>query len=120
MALFWEAFSRWFLSRKKEVKSWPMIGQWKILSGTIFINRQRKNLVALLVNEMSRKLPGLRVRTEGRSTYLVFDPRCARLLLREADPGGLGNGEHVGWPKSIGLLFILEAGARGKYSVVSG
>jgi len=56
MALFWEAFSRWFLSRKKEVKSWPMIGQWKILSGTIFINRQRKNLVALLVNEMSRKL----------------------------------------------------------------
>ena len=41
---------------KKEVKSWPMIGQWKILSGTIFINRQRKNLVALLVNEMSRKL----------------------------------------------------------------
>src|SRR5262244_2454764 len=53
--------------------------------------------------------PGLWVRTEGRSTYLVFDPRCARLLLREADPGGLGNGEHVGWPKSIGLLFILEA-----------
>jgi len=41
---------------KKEVKSWPMIGQWKILSGTIFINRQRKNLVAQLVNEMSRKL----------------------------------------------------------------
>src|SRR5262249_16241306 len=53
--------------------------------------------------------PGLWVRTERRSAYLVFDSRCARLLLREADPGGLGNGEHVGWPKSIGLLFILEA-----------
>ena len=53
--------------------------------------------------------PGLRVRTEGRSAHLVFDPRCARLLLREANPGGLGDGEDVGRPKSIGLFLVLEA-----------
>lgn len=41
---------------KKEVKSWPIIGQWNTLCGTIFINRQRKKLVSLLVEEMSRKI----------------------------------------------------------------
>jgi lyso-ornithine lipid O-acyltransferase len=41
---------------KREVKSWPIIGQWNTLCGTIFINRQRKGLVAALVNEMTRKL----------------------------------------------------------------
>ena len=41
---------------KREVKHWPIIGPWKTLCGTIFINRQRKDLVASLVKEMSRKL----------------------------------------------------------------
>ena len=41
---------------KKEVKSWPVIGQWTALCGTIFINRQRKELVPLLIEEMSMKL----------------------------------------------------------------
>jgi 1-acyl-sn-glycerol-3-phosphate acyltransferase len=41
---------------KREVKRWPIIGPWKTLCGTIFINRQRKNLVACLVREMRQKL----------------------------------------------------------------
>ena len=27
---------------KKEVRSWPVVGQWNILCGTIFIDRQHK------------------------------------------------------------------------------
>jgi 1-acyl-sn-glycerol-3-phosphate acyltransferase len=38
------------------VKSWPVIGQWTTLCGTVFINRQRKGLVPLAVKEISRKL----------------------------------------------------------------
>jgi len=41
---------------KTEVKSWPLVGQWTTLCGTIFINRQKKGLIPLAVNEMSRKL----------------------------------------------------------------
>lgn len=41
---------------KKEVKSWPVIGQWNTLCGTIFINRQRKGMVPALVEEMTQKL----------------------------------------------------------------
>lgn len=41
---------------KKEVKSWPIIGQWTTLCGTIFINRQRKDKIALLVKEIVGKL----------------------------------------------------------------
>jgi lyso-ornithine lipid O-acyltransferase len=41
---------------KREVKSWPVVGQWTTLCGTVFINRQRKGLIPLAVNEMSRKL----------------------------------------------------------------
>ena len=41
---------------KSEVKSWPLVGQWTTLCGTVFINRQRKGLIPLAVNEMSRKL----------------------------------------------------------------
>ena len=41
---------------KKEVKSWPIIGQWTTLCGTIFINRQKKDEVGILVAEISRKL----------------------------------------------------------------
>lgn len=41
---------------KREVKRWPIIGQWNTLCGTIFINRQRKQLVGSLVREMRQKL----------------------------------------------------------------
>jgi lyso-ornithine lipid O-acyltransferase len=41
---------------KREVKKWPLVGLWTILGGTIFIDRQRKKLVGLMVAEMSRKL----------------------------------------------------------------
>jgi lyso-ornithine lipid O-acyltransferase len=41
---------------KREVKKWPLIGLWTSLCGTIFINRQRKDQVGLLIVEMSRKL----------------------------------------------------------------
>ena len=41
---------------KKEVRRWPIVGQWNILCGTIFIDRQHKEQVGQLVQEMSRKL----------------------------------------------------------------
>ena len=41
---------------KREVKKWPVVGLWAILCGTIFIDRQRKTRVRLLVAETSRKL----------------------------------------------------------------
>jgi len=41
---------------KKEVRRWPIVGQWNILCGTIFIDRQHKELVGLLVQEISSKL----------------------------------------------------------------
>ena len=56
---------------KTEVKKWPLIGQWTALCGTIFINRQRKGQVGLLVAEMSRKLnqgANLLLFPEGRAT----------------------------------------------------
>jgi lyso-ornithine lipid O-acyltransferase len=41
---------------KQEVKSWPVVGQWTTLCGTVFINRQSKGLIPLAVKEISRKL----------------------------------------------------------------
>ena len=41
---------------KKEVKSWPIIGQWTRLCGTLFIDRQHKDRIAVLVEEFTRKL----------------------------------------------------------------
>ena len=41
---------------KREVKKWPIVGQWNVLCGTIFINRQRKNEVGAMVREITRKL----------------------------------------------------------------
>jgi lyso-ornithine lipid O-acyltransferase len=56
---------------KREVKKWPVIGLWTILCGTIFINRQKKDQVRLLVSEMSRKLKegaNILLFPEGRAT----------------------------------------------------
>jgi 1-acyl-sn-glycerol-3-phosphate acyltransferase len=41
---------------KQEVKSWPLVGQWTTLCGTVFINREKKGLIPLAVKEISRKL----------------------------------------------------------------
>lgn len=41
---------------KREVKRWPIVGQWNVLCGSIFINRQRKEQVYTLIQEMTRKL----------------------------------------------------------------
>src|SRR4029450_4355586 len=41
---------------KREVKGWPLVGQWTTLCGTVFINRQRKGLIPLAVKEISQKL----------------------------------------------------------------
>jgi 1-acyl-sn-glycerol-3-phosphate acyltransferase len=41
---------------KREVKKWPVVGQWNVLCGTIFINRQRKYQVGALIREMTGKL----------------------------------------------------------------
>ena len=43
---------------KSEVKRWPVIGLWTILCGTVFVNRQRKDQVALLVAETRGRLRG--------------------------------------------------------------
>jgi lyso-ornithine lipid O-acyltransferase len=56
---------------KREVKKWPVIGLWTTLCGTVFINRQKKDQVALLVAEMSRKLKegtNILLFPEGRAT----------------------------------------------------
>jgi lyso-ornithine lipid O-acyltransferase len=56
---------------KQEVKKWPLIGLWTAICGTIFINRQRKNEVRLLIAEMSRRLnDGVNILLfpEGRAT----------------------------------------------------
>jgi lyso-ornithine lipid O-acyltransferase len=41
---------------KREVKKWPIVGLWTTVCGTIFVNRQRKELVMSLITETSRKL----------------------------------------------------------------
>jgi 1-acyl-sn-glycerol-3-phosphate acyltransferase len=41
---------------KLEVKKWPIVGQWNVLCGTIFINRQKKELAGALIQELTRKL----------------------------------------------------------------
>lgn len=68
---------------KREVKKWPMIGLWTSLCGTIFINRQRKDQVGLLIVEMSRKLK------EGANILLFPEGRATngeRLLPFETAP----------------------------------
>jgi len=56
---------------KREVKSWPIVGQWNLLCGTVFINRQHKEQVGSLIEEMTAKLAqeaNLLLFPEGTST----------------------------------------------------
>jgi len=55
---------------KSEVKSWPVVGQWSTLCGTVFINRQRKGLIPLAVKEISEKL-------EQQANILLFPEGAA-------------------------------------------
>lgn len=41
---------------KREVRQWPLIGPWTALCGTIYIDRERKDKVPLLVEEIEKKL----------------------------------------------------------------
>ena len=50
---------------KTEVKSWPLVGLWTTLCGTVFINRQKKGLILLAVKEIRRKL-------QQRANILLF------------------------------------------------
>ena len=70
---------------KREVKRWPIIGPWNMLCGTIFINRQRKNLVASLVKEMRGKLKqeaNILLFPEGTSTNGPFQTAPLAAPLR--------------------------------------
>ena len=56
---------------KKEVRGWPLIGPWTALCGTIYIDRQRKDEIPLLVGEIARKLSqkaNVLIFPEGTST----------------------------------------------------
>jgi lyso-ornithine lipid O-acyltransferase len=56
---------------KKEVRRWPVIGAWTALCGTIFIDRERKDQVPLLVEELVQKLKqkaNVLIFPEGTST----------------------------------------------------
>ena len=55
---------------KREVKSWTVVGWWTTLCGTVFINRQRKGLIPLAINEISRKL-------KQGANILLFPEGCA-------------------------------------------
>lgn len=56
---------------KKEVRGWPWIGPWTALCGTIYIDRQRKEKIPLLVSEIAEKLKqkaNVLIFPEGTST----------------------------------------------------
>ncbi len=56
---------------KDEVRRWPLIGQWKTLCGTIFVDRQRKDKILQVVEEIAAKLKqkvNVLVFPEGTST----------------------------------------------------
>ena len=56
---------------KKEVRGWPIVGQWTALCGTIFIDRQKKDKIPALVEEIAAKLrhgANVLIFPEGTST----------------------------------------------------
>ncbi|MFQ5903884.1 MAG: lysophospholipid acyltransferase family protein [Candidatus Binatia bacterium] len=56
---------------KREVRRWPWIGQWTALTGTIFVDRQRKEKILQVVEEIAAKLnqkANVLVFPEGTST----------------------------------------------------
>lgn len=56
---------------KREVRRWPLIGQWTALCGTIFVDRKKREKVPVLVEEIAKKLrekTNVLVFPEGTST----------------------------------------------------
>ena len=77
---------------KREVKSWPLVGQWTTLCGTVFINRQKKGLIPLAVKEISQKL-------KQRANILLFPE------------GSATNGERMLPFQTAPLAAALRSGA---------
>jgi 1-acyl-sn-glycerol-3-phosphate acyltransferase len=65
---------------KKEVRSWPIVGQWNLLCGTVFIDRQHKEQVGDVPEIKARSqysaLP--RGYIDQRRTDVAFSDRPAR------------------------------------------
>jgi 1-acyl-sn-glycerol-3-phosphate acyltransferase len=78
---------------KKEVRGWPWIGAWTALCGTVYIDRQRKEKIPLMVAEMAEKLnqgANVLMFPEGTSTngdrLLSFQPAPFAAPLRAQAP----------------------------------
>jgi 1-acyl-sn-glycerol-3-phosphate acyltransferase len=74
---------------KKEVRRWPLIGQWTALCGTVFVDRKRRDKIPLLVEEIARKIKekaNILNFPEGTSTngerLLPFQPAPFAAALR--------------------------------------
>jgi 1-acyl-sn-glycerol-3-phosphate acyltransferase len=56
---------------KREVRSWPIIGWWTALCGTVYIDRERKGKITLVVEEIVERLnqkANILIFPEGTST----------------------------------------------------
>lgn len=78
---------------KKEVQGWPWIGAWTALCGTVYVDRQRKEKLPLLVAEIAGKLnqgANVLMFPEGTSTngdrLLPFQPAPFAAPLRARAP----------------------------------
>jgi len=76
---------------KRDVRRWRLVGQWTVLIGTIFIDRQKKRKILQLVEEIAGKLregANVLLFPEGTSTngekFLSFQsaPFAAALMAR--------------------------------------
>jgi|SRR5262245_2403214 len=78
---------------KKEVRRWPILGQWNALSGTVFIDREHKVKIPLLIDEIESRLEqgaNVLLFPEGTSSngerLLPFQPVPFAAPLRIAAP----------------------------------
>ena len=64
---------------KREVRSWPIVGQWNTLCGTVFINRQHKEQVGMLGRRDQQQ-------AEARSQYPAYFPKALRPTAKRCCP----------------------------------
>ena len=50
---------------KKEVRGWPLIGQWTALVGTVYVDRTRRNKIPSLIEEIAKNL-------QQKTNVLIF------------------------------------------------